>query len=102
MTQPDKLFRDKLDNYESPAPLSAWSKIEANLERPSHKGLWLKIAAGLALLAIALFAWYTTSNNNTSEPQVAEKETPAIQAIGLLCVAFKHITQHKTDEQAGT
>ena len=53
--QTDKLFRDKLENFQMTAPQQAWSKVESRLDKKSHVGFWLKIAAGLVLLAVAAF-----------------------------------------------
>lgn len=86
--QPDKLFREKLENFQISAPTNTWSKIEAGLTPPSYKGLWLKIAAGLVLLITAtLLLWNLNfskpelslaSGNTTSEP-VLMTEEPAAQ-----------------------
>jgi hypothetical protein len=54
-SQPEKLFRDKLENFQRPAPAAAWERIESNLDKTSNKKLWLKIAAGLLLLTVAGF-----------------------------------------------
>lgn len=57
-SQPDKLFRDKLENFQRPAPSGAWDKIESNLSKPSQKIVWMRIAAGIALLiAAAIVLW---------------------------------------------
>ena len=57
-SQPDKLFRDKLENFQRPAPVGAWDKIEKNLSKPSQKVVWMRIAAGIALLiAAAIVLW---------------------------------------------
>lgn len=61
MQQPDKLFREKLEQYQRPAPASAWDKIDANLNKKSNKGLWLKIAASLLLVALAGYWFWPTS-----------------------------------------
>lgn len=54
-SQPDKFFRDALENFQRPAPTDAWNKIDAGLNKSRNKGLWLKIAAGLLLLCVAGF-----------------------------------------------
>jgi hypothetical protein len=67
-SQPDKLFRDKLENFQQSAPAAAWERIEAGLEKNQHKGLWMKIAAGLLLLSVAAFLlWPTTPSENTHQ-----------------------------------
>jgi len=51
--QPDKIFSEKLSGYRRPAPANTWSRIEQNLDKKNNKGLWLKIAAAVALLITA-------------------------------------------------
>jgi hypothetical protein len=51
--QPDKLFRDKLQNYQTPASPETWKTISQNLHQKNHGFLWLKIAASILLLACA-------------------------------------------------
>jgi hypothetical protein len=65
-SQPDKLFRDKLENFQKPAPVAAWNRIEADLEKSSNKGLWMKIAAGLVLLSVATILLWPSNNANTN------------------------------------
>ncbi len=80
-SQPDKLFRDKLENFQQPTPAAVWEKIEAGLERDRYKGMWMKIAAGLLLLSVAAFLlWPSTPLENTQpltnvNPATPEKET---------------------------
>lgn len=64
-SQPEKLFREKLENFQRPAPAAAWGRIEAGLDKTSHKGMWLKIAAGLLLLSVAAFLLWPTAENNS-------------------------------------
>src|SRR5688500_10671295 len=45
--QPDKLFREKLENFSKGAPASAWNRIETGLDKKNNKGLWLKVAASI-------------------------------------------------------
>lgn len=57
-SQPDKLFRDTLENFQRPAPVGAWDKIEQKLAKPNPKIMWLRIAAGIVLLtAAAILVW---------------------------------------------
>jgi hypothetical protein len=85
--QPDKFFRDKLENYQQPAPSRAWDKIETELEKKTHKGLWWKIAASLLLTALVSYTLWmgmskhdTNQTATTTEPKTQKpvhKETPA-------------------------
>lgn len=82
--QPDKFFRDKLENYQQPAPPRAWDKIEAELEKKTHKGLWWKIAASLLLTALVSYTlWIGMSKPHTTQTATATKpetEKPVQQA----------------------
>ncbi len=69
--QPDKLFREKLEGYQKPAPASAWDKIETNLNNKSPKGLWWKIAASLLLIAVATYTLWPKTE--TTENPLAKK-----------------------------
>lgn len=68
-SQPDKLFRDALENFQRPAPVDAWEKIDANLNKSGNKGLWLKIAAGLLLLCVTGF--FLLPKENDEEATIA-------------------------------
>ncbi|HEY0744626.1 MAG TPA: hypothetical protein VGD40_24330 [Chryseosolibacter sp.] len=72
--QPDKLFRDKLQSFQTPAPSGAWSRIEANLDKKNDKVLWFRIAASLLLIAIATYLLWPTSPATVSQPQLAAKK----------------------------
>jgi hypothetical protein len=72
--QPDKIFRDKLENLQRPAPLSAWDRIEAGLEKKTNPvWLWLKVAASLLVLAIASFILWPSQNNHRDNSQTAHE-----------------------------
>ena len=73
--QPDKLFREKLQNYQKPASLEAWSKLEAKLDRKKTRPMWIKIAASL-LLALSVSA--LIFNNRISTTHVAEVDKPIL------------------------
>lgn len=64
--QPDKFFREKLQGLQKPAPSSAWSKVETQLDKKKHKGIFLKIAAAIIFLAAtSILLWI---NNTTEKP----------------------------------
>jgi hypothetical protein len=93
--QPDKLFREKLESLSRPAPVSAWSRVEAELNKKKDKNLWLKIAASLLVLAVAaVFLWTSRSAEQTinrvaenpvktQKPVLKKEETPEQSAITL-------------------
>jgi hypothetical protein len=70
--QPDKLFREKLEGLSRPAPVNAWDKIEAGLDKKNNKALWLKIAASLLVISITGYILWPTLNQ-TPEKTIAVK-----------------------------
>jgi hypothetical protein len=70
--QPDKLFRDKLQSFQTPAPSGAWNRIEANLDKKNHKVLWFRIAASLLLVAIATYLLWPVNNVQRPQSQLAK------------------------------
>ena len=66
--QPDKFFREKLEGYQKAAPASAWDKIAAAQAKKNNKGLWLKIAASLLLLAISAYLLWTKDELTGEKP----------------------------------
>jgi hypothetical protein len=66
-SQTDKLFRDKLENFQKPVPAEAWNRIEASLDKTTNKGLWMKIAAGLVLLAVATFLLWPSGDGSNAD-----------------------------------
>ena len=80
MKQPvDSLFNKKLKNHSGQAPVAAWDRIDANLQQKKKPVVWLKIAAGLALIAIAGFVAYTTFEKPGEPIAEIKKETPAVE-----------------------
>ncbi|HEY0652303.1 MAG TPA: hypothetical protein VGD65_04205 [Chryseosolibacter sp.] len=73
--QPDKLFRDKLQSFQTPAPSGAWSRIEANLDKKNDNVLWLRIAASLLIVAIAAYLLWPSNSIKTPQPELAGKTT---------------------------
>src|SRR5687767_5192520 len=69
--QPDKLFREKLYNYQQPASSNAWSKVDAQLDKKNNKFLWLKVAAAILLLVVAAFILWP---HNPDQTQVANTD----------------------------
>jgi len=66
MNQPlDNFFREKLEHVHKPAPAAAWDKIDAGLEDRQRKGLWLKIAASLLIVATASFILWPRQQDAT-------------------------------------
>src|SRR5687768_7921253 len=103
-SQPEKLFRDKLESFQRPAPAAAWDRIEAGLDKTSNKNLWMKIAAGFLLLSVAAFIlWPTTTlkttelanTKNNSVPKIEPEQKNNTEAIAPTVIA-KHTTEEKS------
>jgi hypothetical protein len=73
--QPDKLFRHKLEGFHKPAPATAWEKIAATQHRKTTRGLWLKIAASVLLMAIATYLLWPGSNTDQKPVKLSEATT---------------------------
>jgi len=71
--QPDKIFRDKLQHYQPPVSAAAWSRVSGNLRQRSDRMLWLKVAAGLLLLAVAGILLVAIDRDS---PRLAVSEKP--------------------------
>jgi len=72
--QPDKLFKQKLENYQRPAPVSAWSRIEAGRSKKNNKYFWLKIAASFLLFSVILYRLISINGADDSNT-IAQKDT---------------------------
>ncbi|HOX82764.1 MAG TPA: hypothetical protein PLJ60_16685 [Chryseolinea sp.] len=78
--QPDKLFREKLEGFQKPAPASAWDKIETNLDKQNSKGLWWKVAASLLLIAVSAYLLWPKNVEQTEAP-IANKNIEETKSI---------------------
>ena len=89
--QPDKLFRERLEGFQKPAPASAWDKIETNLDKKSPAGLWWKIAASLLLFAVASYMLWPKTQ--TTEKSLAKKpeETKPLPTVKENEIYFRRI-----------
>lgn len=103
--QPDKLFRDKLENFQRPAPTGAWNKIEQNISKPKRAIVWLRVAAGIALLTTAaILIWPTQPSEQQitkaqdNDPVKADQsvQTPAVKEEPAL---KKEVTPKHSDNQ---
>lgn len=75
-SQPDKLFRDKLANFQQPVPAGAWDRIESNLARPLHRRVWVRAAAGVALITAAAFLLWPSGKPGTEVAITTAEHTP--------------------------
>lgn len=75
MENDKKYFEKKFKDFESAAPLGVWNKIESGLDKKAGKRktiIFMRIAAGLALLITA--AWITWSSFNQETKKLAQDE----------------------------
>lgn len=71
--QPDKLFHDKLENFQRPASVAAWERIESGLNKNQSKGIWLKFAAGISMFAVATYLlWPADQIENQQATNIKE------------------------------
>lgn len=103
-SQPDKLFRDKLENFQRPAPVGAWSRIENNFARPAHKFLWLRVAAGIALLAAATLVLWPAGETETELVKTPDenpvKKYPTPQLADKTSETTEETVKSKTEPAA--
>lgn len=83
MSQTEKIFREKLENYQRPAPPAAWDRIEQNLKSKNHKLLWFKIAAGVLVLVIAGYL-FRTNHFIQPSPSVALVQEPVQKPVEII------------------
>lgn len=86
--QPDRFFRDKLNDFQPPVSAGAWNRVSRNLGGKSDRTIWLKVAAGLLLLTAARMlifplqldepAMHLTEN---SSPVKEQEATPSEKMI---------------------
>lgn len=78
--QPDKLFREKLENHQRPAPPDAWGRIERGLAKKNNKLLWLRIAASLLLFGVAAIAIVSILKDDHAST-ITQKDTEVKQTV---------------------
>ncbi len=98
ISQPDKLFRNKIENFQLQAPVAAWKRIEAGLDKTSYKWLWMKIAAGLLLLSVAAFILWPT-NTSISKQQLTNINNATPKTEGVRKTNSETIVPSVTSEQ---
>jgi len=74
-SDPDKLFRDKLGNYQRPAPPTAWVRIERNVSKTRILNTRMKIAAAILLMITAGYLmWPKSVSVETAHTITEQKE----------------------------
>ncbi|RAV98317.1 hypothetical protein [Pseudochryseolinea flava] len=72
--QPDKLFRDKLEQYQRTAPAPAWDRIEQGLDKKNKPAwLWLRIAAAILFLAVGTWFFWPSNATIDQSQQMSDK-----------------------------
>ncbi len=75
MEKNKKYFEDKFKDFESAPPLGVWNDIESGLDKKARKRraiIFMRIAAGLALLLTA--AWFTWTSVANDENKLTHKD----------------------------
>jgi hypothetical protein len=74
--QPEKLFRERLENYQRPVSAEAWSRVESRLDKKKDKAFFLKIAASLIfLIASGIVMWQWNAQRATDSSLLSEEKT---------------------------
>jgi len=79
-SQPDKLFREKLENFQRPASVAAWDRIESGLDKNQSKGLWLKFAAGVSVFAVATYLLWPADPMENQQATNTKQVTPKTES----------------------
>lgn len=75
MSQPDQIFKEKLINYQRPAPAGAWSRVEASRAKKKSEAFFYRIAAAILLLAsVTGIIWFSLKGTDRPEPLVSQRE----------------------------
>ena len=101
--QPDNFFREKLRNYQKPAPQGAWNKIESALEKKTErKFVWWKVAAVLFLIAGAGYLFLVNINDPDQQHLTAEKQLDNILQNAEKPKSQKNVEQIKPEKSDKT
>lgn len=71
--QPDRLFREKLENLQRPVSAKAWLRVESKLGKKNSKLFFLKVAAGFLLL-ISFSALFRPSGTLVTSPEITSND----------------------------
>jgi hypothetical protein len=72
----DRVFREKLENYEAPPSPLVWDKLETQLPAPGQtkKKTWWAIAAAMPLLLVLAYLIWSQAPRETQENSLAATE----------------------------
>jgi hypothetical protein len=80
----DKLFSDKLNDFENQPSAAAWERLEESLERKSQKQIWAWISIAASAMLVAFSSWYMLADSTSmnyadftySDDQINEVKVP--------------------------
>jgi hypothetical protein len=111
MNETDKFFKEKLGTFERSVPASAWNKVERNIGAKGTQGLWLKIAASVAIFtAIFLLAYNFTNDSSKTiagnsvessidNTRIEKKKTPNAGTVTTPDEGNPEVPKNKTAEK---
>lgn len=77
--QPDKLFREKLQGYDSPVPPQLWDRVADNVQ-PKRRKMWWLSAAAVALIGTTTVFLYPSKKESAPLAETVARPTPQEQA----------------------
>lgn len=79
----DQLFKEKLEHHPQPAPVEAWSKIEASLPKKNNIIVWWRLAAVFLLFGMLVSAiyWLQSNDKENAQPVLTDKKIELPQAV---------------------
>jgi len=98
---PDKLFRQGLEQYQKPAPGSAWERIESGLDKKKHKSPWFKIAATLLLLMVASFVIWQLNEADTAVATISKESSSGKLTTDTISLVATEESKYKIRESSG-
>lgn len=75
--QPEKLFRERFENYQRPVSTEAWGRIENRLDKKNDKALIFKIAASLIFLIVSGVVIWQWNASEADTQLLADRKSPA-------------------------
>lgn len=75
-SRPDKLFHDKLADYQRQAPPGAWQRIDKGLDKSNGFSIFFKVAAAVLVIAMAGYVVWSSPSHNGESSQVLTSNIP--------------------------
>ena len=113
--QPDKLFHEKLADFEKAAPTNAWDRIEAGLDGNKKLAVPYWRVAAAAILVIGLVSYLVLNRTNEAPAPIAEAinenpidhsntskpEVPAVTDSGVVTDRVSGMSETAVSEKDG-